>query len=171
MVNVFAEWHGMAHPEPADDVTRGRGGPGNAIDAGLYQEQQAAGTAPYPAFGPAQATYYIPRGQPTSGPQWFVVQVANAFRSSPARVTSDEYLLFTRPGPGSAWRNAIEPYLLASATAPQVDVSADGMATAVSPDAATLTVAPGQLPRGDRCLAGRDGGHRPSLHHRSWQPG
>jgi len=117
-----------------------------AIDAGLYQEQQAAGTAPYPAFGPVQATYYIPRDEPASGSQWFVVQVANAFRSSPATVTSDEYLLFTRPVPGGAWRNALEPYLLASATAPQVDVGADGMATAISPDAVTVTVAPGQLP-------------------------
>jgi len=117
-----------------------------AIDAGLYQEQQAAGTTPYPAFSPVQATYYIPRDEPASGSQWFVVQVANAFRSSPATVTSDEYLLFTRSVPGSAWQNAIEPYLLATATAPQVDVGADGLATAVSPDAATVAVAPGQLP-------------------------
>ena len=117
-----------------------------AIDAGLYQEQQAAGTAPYPAFGPVQATYYIPRAEPAGGPRWFVVQVANAFQSQPAAVTSDEYLLFTQSAPGDAWRNAIEPYLLANASAPQIAVGSDGLATAVSQDAATVTVAPGQLP-------------------------
>ena len=39
-----------------------------AIDAGLYQAQQAAGAAPYPAFSPAQATYYIPASEPAAGP-------------------------------------------------------------------------------------------------------
>jgi hypothetical protein len=117
-----------------------------AIDAGLYQEQRAAGTAPYPAFSPVQATYYIPRNEPARGPRWFVVQVANAFQSSPAMVTSDEYLLFTQAAPGGAWLNATEPYLLASASAPQVEVGADGLATAVGQDAASVTVAPSQLP-------------------------
>jgi hypothetical protein len=117
-----------------------------AIDAGLYQEQQAAGTAPYPAFGPVQATYYIPRDQPASGPRWFVVQVANAFTSNPEKVTSDEYLLFTQSAPGGAWQDTIEPYLLSGASAPRITVGADGLATAVSPDAASVAVAPGQLP-------------------------
>ena len=119
-------------------------GSSEAIDAGLYQERQ--GTAPYPPFGPVQATYYIPGNEPAGGTRWFVVQVANAFQSSPATVTSDEFLLFTQSAPGGAWRNAIEPYLLASATPPQVEVGADGLATAVSPDATTAAVAPGQLP-------------------------
>jgi hypothetical protein len=61
-------------------------------------------------------------------------------------VTSDEYLLFTQSTPGGAWVNTSEPYLLANATAPQIAVSADGLATAVSLDAATVTVAPSQLP-------------------------
>jgi hypothetical protein len=121
-------------------------GSSNAIDAGLYLEQQAAGTTPYPAFGPVQATYYIPGNEPAAGPRWFVVQVANAFQSSPATVTSDEYLLFTQSAPGGGWQNAIEPYLLASANPPQVKVGADGQATAVSPEAAGVAVAPGQLP-------------------------
>ena len=121
-------------------------GASDAIDASLYQQQQAAGTVPYPAFGPVQATYYIPGNEPATGPRWFVVQVANAFQSSPATVTSDEYLLFTQSAPGGAWQNTIEPYLLASATPPQVEVGADGQATAVSPGAAAVTVAPGQLP-------------------------
>jgi hypothetical protein len=117
-----------------------------AIDAGLYQEQQAAGTAPYPAFGPVQATYYIPRDEPASGPRWFVVQVANAFASNPKKVTSDEYLLFTQSAPGGAWVDTIEPYLLSGVSAPRITVGADGLATAVSPDAASVAVAPSQLP-------------------------
>jgi len=121
-------------------------GSSDAIDAGLYQEQEASGTAPYPAFSPVQATYYIPGGEPAGGPRWFVVQVANAFQSSPGTVTSDEYLLFTQSAAGGAWLNAIEPYLLAGTSAPQIAVGADGLASAVSPDAATVAVTPGQLP-------------------------
>ena len=117
-----------------------------AIDAALYQKQLADGTH-YPAFGPVQATYYIPRDEPAGrGPRWFVVQVANAFQSSPATVTSDEYLLFTQSVAGGAWQETIEPYLLASATAPQVMVGSDGLATAVSPDSGAVAVAPSQLP-------------------------
>ena len=78
--------------------------------------------------------------------RWFVVQVADAFKTSPSTVKSDEYLLFTQSTPGGAWQNTIEPYLLASATAPQIAVGTDGLATPVSPGAATVTVAPGQLP-------------------------
>jgi len=117
-----------------------------AIDAGLYQAQQAAGAAPYPAFAAAAATYYIPRDEPAAGPRWFVVQVANAFNSDPKKVTSDEYLLFTQSAAGGAWQDTIEPYRLSGASAPQIEVGADGLASAVSPDAASVTVAPGQLP-------------------------
>ena len=127
-------------------LARVESGSSYAIDAGLYQEQLADGTH-YPAFGPVQATYYIPRDEPAGrGPRWFVVQVANAFQSSPATVTSDEYLLFTQSAPGGAWQDTIEPYLLASASAPQVAVGSDGLATAVSPDSAAVAVAPSQLP-------------------------
>jgi hypothetical protein len=117
-----------------------------AIDAGLYQAQQAEGVTTYPPFGPVQATYYIPGAEPAGGLRWFVVQVANAFNSSPSQVTSDEYLLFTQSSPGGAWRNANEPFLLPSASAPQIAVGADGLATAVGPGAASVKVAPGQLP-------------------------
>jgi hypothetical protein len=117
-----------------------------AIDAGLYQEQQAAGTAPFPAFGAVQATYYIPRDEPGGGPRWFVVQVANAFDSNLKKVTSDEYLLFTQSAPGGAWQDTIEPYLLSGAGAQRIEVGADGLATAVGPDAASVAVAPSQLP-------------------------
>jgi hypothetical protein len=117
-----------------------------AIDTSLYQEQQAAGTAPYPAFGPVGATYYIPRDEPAGGPRWFVVQVANAFTANQKKVTSNEYLLFTQAAGGGPWQDTVEPYLLPGTTAPRVDVGADGLATAVSPDAGTVAVAPSQVP-------------------------
>jgi len=117
-----------------------------AIDAGLYQAQQAAGAAPYPAFSPAQATYYVPANEPASRPRWFVVQVANSFSADPEKVTSNEYLLFTQPAPGGAWVNTVEPYLLPGVSAPKIATGAGGLATAVTPDAATVAVAPGQLP-------------------------
>jgi hypothetical protein len=117
-----------------------------AIDAALYQMQGAAGTAPYPAFAPAQATYFIPAGEPATGPRWFVVQVGNAFSSAPKKVTSTEYLLFTQSAPGAAWQNAVEPYILSGASAPRIALGADGLATAVSPGATGVAVAPGQLP-------------------------
>jgi hypothetical protein len=117
-----------------------------AIDAALYQAQQAAGATPYPAFSPAQATYFIPRNEPATGARWFVVQVANAFSADPKKVTSNEYLLFTQAAAGGAWQDAIEPYLLPGASAPGITVGADGLATAVSLDTATVKVAPGQLP-------------------------
>jgi len=115
-----------------------------AIDAGLYQVQQ--GTAPFPAFGPARAAYYIPRAQPATGPRWFVAQVANAFSANPKKVTSNEYLLFTQATPGGPWLDAAEPYLMAGVNAPQIAVGADGLATAVSQDSLGVTVEPGQLP-------------------------
>jgi hypothetical protein len=117
-----------------------------AIDAGLYQSQRGAGTAPYPAFGPVQATYYIPRGEPASGPRWFVVQVGNAFTADPGKVTSTEYLLFTEQSPGGAWQDTLEPYLLSGVSVPRIALGADGLASAVSPDTAAVAVAPGQLP-------------------------
>ena len=117
-----------------------------AIDAGLYVTQSAAGTAPYPPFGPVQATYYIPGNEPASGPRWFVVQVANAFTANPKNVTSNEYLLFTQSASGGTWQDTIEPYLLSGADNPQIQTGTDGTATAVSPDAATVAVMPSQLP-------------------------
>jgi hypothetical protein len=117
-----------------------------AIDTGLYQRQRGLGVAPYPAFGPVNATYYIPRDEPAGGPRWFAVRVSNAFSANPKQVTSTEYLLFTQAVPGGTWRNAIEPYLLPGTDAPRIAVGADGLATAVSPTAATVAVAPGQLP-------------------------
>ena len=119
-------------------------GSSHAIDAGLYRAQQ--GTAPFPAFAPAQATFYIPRDEPATGPRWFVAQVANAFSADPQRVTSEEYLLFTQQGPGAPWQDAAEPYLTGGASAPQIAVGADGLASSVSPDSEAVAVGPARLP-------------------------
>jgi len=120
-------------------------GGSDAIDAGLYRMQVAAGGAPYPAFMPVQTTYYIPSAEPATGPRWFIANVANAFASSPEKVASTEYLLFTQATPGGPWENAIEPYQLAAADVPQIMVGGDGLATAVSVTSTSLAAAPGQL--------------------------
>jgi hypothetical protein len=116
-----------------------------AIDAGLYALQRASGAQPFPPFAPVAAAYYIPRSEPAGGTRWFVVRVANAFAAAPKKTTSTEYLLFTQAAPGARWQNAIEPYLLTGAAAPPIAVGPDGLATAVSPAAGALAVAPGQL--------------------------
>jgi len=120
-------------------------GSSDAIDAALYRGQQAVKGAHYPPFSAVQATYFIPGGEPATGPRWFAVQVANAFNSNPAKVTDTEYLLFTQAAPGGAWQNAIEPYILSTGSVPQVAVGANGLATAVSAGATADAVAPGQL--------------------------
>ena len=117
-----------------------------AIDSGLYLRQEATGAAPYPAFKPVGTVYYIPRTVPASGPRWFVVRVGNAFLTTPTKVSSTEYLLFTQATPGGPWRNAMEPYLLPGASIPQILIGADGFATPVATTATALAVAPGQLP-------------------------
>jgi len=126
-----------------------------AIDAGLYTVQAADGAAPYAAFTPVAATYYIPQAEPAGGTRWFVVQVSNAFSANPNKVTSTEYLLFTQAASGGPWQNAVEPYLLAGANAPQVAIGGNGLATAVSATATSLAVAPGQL--AERTAAAIDG--------------
>jgi hypothetical protein len=116
-----------------------------AIDAGLYTVQTAEGAAPYPAFTPVAATYYIPRAEPADGTRWFVVRVSNAFTADPNKVTSTEYLLFTQTATGGPWQNAVEPYLLTGADAPQIAVGGGGLATAVSPSTTSLAVPPAEL--------------------------
>jgi hypothetical protein len=118
-----------------------------AVDAGVYTIGRAAGQPPYPAFAPVKATYYIPQAEPADGPRWFVARVANAFSANPKKVTSTEYLLFTQSAPGGTWRNAVEPYLLTGANAPQIAIGGDGLAEAMSVTATSLADAPGQLAR------------------------
>ena len=121
-------------------------GSSDAIDVGQYRMQAAAGAAPYPAFAPVSSTYYLPASEPATGPRWFVVRVSNAFLSSPKKVSSAEYLLFTQATPGSPWKNAIEPYALSGANVPQPAIGADGLATAVTATTSALATSPGQLP-------------------------
>ncbi len=125
-----------------------------AIDAGLYRAQQAQNAAPYPAFGPRRALYYVPRQQ-TAYPRWFVVQVSNAYLDNPKKITGTEYLLFTQAAPGAPWKNAIEPYLLPGASAPQVALGTDGLATPVSAGATSLAVSPAKI--GQLTAASLDG--------------
>ena len=137
-------------------------GSSDAIDASLYQQGRASGAAPFPAFGPVRATYYLPRGEPASGPRWFAVRVANAFTAGRATVTSTEYLLFTQSSVGAPWLNALEPYLLSGAGAPPVATGPGGLATAVAPGAAGA-VAPGRLPAVTAAALDTAGGTRPAV--------
>jgi hypothetical protein len=113
-----------------------------AVDAGIYRMQQAENEAPYPAFGPQRAQYYIPRE--IAYPRWFVVQVSNADLASPAKITGTEYLLFTQAAPGASWKNTVEPYMVAGAAIPQVALGAGGLATPVTA-ATPLAVPLGQI--------------------------
>jgi len=116
-----------------------------AIDAGIYRVQQADNAAPYPAFAPRQAQFYIP-GEPVAEyPHWFAVQVANADLASPGKVTGTEYLVFTQAAPGAPWLNTVEPYVLAGAATPRVALGADGLATSVNPQTSSLAVMPAQI--------------------------
>jgi hypothetical protein len=101
-----------------------------AVDAGIYRTQQAESAAPYPAFGPQKAQYYIP--SETSYPRWFVVLVTNADLASPTKTTGMEYLLFTQAAPGAAWKNTVEPYVITGAAPPAVALGAGGLATPVT---------------------------------------
>jgi hypothetical protein len=112
-----------------------------AIDDGIDQMKKASGSAPYPAYGPAHATYYIPLESP-GYPHWFAVQVRNALASTPAQVINSEYLVFTQAAPGAPWENSIEPFILVGVTPPQVSIGADGYATAVTASQAGLMLSP-----------------------------
>ena len=143
----YTTTNNMANAQRSDTLLAGiETGSSYAIDAALYQAGRAVNSAPFAPFSPVRATYYRPRGEPAAGPRWFVVQVANAFAASPAKISSSEYVLFTQAVPGGAWLDTVEPYLLPGASATEVAVGADGLATAVSPGTAADAVAPGQLP-------------------------
>jgi hypothetical protein len=116
-----------------------------AIDAGIYRVQRAEKAAPYPAFGPRQTRFYIPRLPVAQYPHWFVVQVANASLARPSKVTGTEYLVFTQATPGAPWRNAVEPYVVGGAALPQLAVGADGLAIPVNPDATSLVMPPAAI--------------------------
>jgi hypothetical protein len=112
-----------------------------AIDGGIDQVKSASGSAPYPAYGPAHASYYIPLESP-GYPRWFAVQVQNALASAPGQVINSEYLVFTQGTPGAPWKDAIEPFILPGATPPQVAIDANGYATVVTANDAGLALSP-----------------------------
>lgn len=113
-----------------------------AIDAGIYRVQRAEKAAPYPAFGPEQTRFYIPREPAASYPHWFVAQVVNTSLAAPRKVDGIEYLVFTQAAPGAPWRDAVEPYVLGGHATPQVAVGAGGLATPVSAGTTSLAIAP-----------------------------
>ena len=112
-----------------------------AIDDGIDEMKKASGSAPYPAYGPAHASYYIPLESP-SYPHWFAVQVGNALATAPAQVINSEFLVFTQAAPGAPWKNAIEPFILGGATPPPVSLGPNGYATAVTASQAGLALSP-----------------------------
>jgi hypothetical protein len=112
-----------------------------AIDGGIDQVKSASGSAPYPAYEPAHASYYIPLESP-GYPHWFAVQVQNALASAPGQVIDSEYLVFTQGAPGAPWKNAIEPFIVSGVTPPQVAIGANGYATAVTASDAGLALSP-----------------------------
>lgn len=118
-----------------------------AIDAGIYRVQRAEKAAPYPAFGPQQAQFYIPREPAGSYPRWFVAQVVNTSLAAPRKVDGIEYLVFTQAAPGAPWRDAAEPYVLGGQATPRVAVGADGLATPVSANTTSLAIAPAAIAR------------------------
>lgn len=128
-----------------------------AIDAGIYRVQRAENAAPYPAFGPRQARFYIPSQPAGAYPHWFVVQAVNAGLSGARKVTGTEYLVFTQAAPGGPWRNTVEPYLVSGTAAPPVALGAGGLATPVAAGTTALAVSPAQV--AGLTAASLDGGH------------
>ena len=113
-----------------------------AIDSGIDQGKSASGAAPFPPYGPAHASYYIPL-EPSGGyPHRFAVRVQNAFASAPAQVINNEYLIFTQDAAGAPWKNAIEPFILNGVAAPQVAINTNGYATAVAASDPALALLP-----------------------------
>ena len=113
-----------------------------AIDAGIYQGQKAGNSAPFPAFGPVTATYYIPLEPPAAYPHWFAVHARNAFLSDPGKVVSGEYLVFTQASQGAPWLEQLEPFVVNASAEPAIALDANGHATAVTPGAANLVLSP-----------------------------
>ena len=115
------------------------GGGSLAIDAGIYDGQRASHAAPYPAYEPASASYYIPLESPVTYPHWFAVQVTNALSSS-GKVFNAEYVVFTQAAAGAPWLDSVEPFVLPSAPLPSIALNANGYATAVSSAGTSLTL-------------------------------
>ncbi|HUN36839.1 MAG TPA: hypothetical protein VMU95_32990 [Trebonia sp.] len=115
------------------------GGGSLAIDEGIYDAQRASHSAHYPAYGPASASYYIPRESPAAYPHWFAVQVTNALAST-GKAFNTEYVVFTQAAAGAPWLNSVEPFILPSAALPSIALDASGYATAVPTTGTSLTL-------------------------------
>jgi hypothetical protein len=118
-----------------------------ALDAGSYRQREAMRLGAYPAYGPLQSRFYIPREQAASYPHWFAVQVTNAIFTEPGTTRQPanvEYLVFTQSGPGARWLDAAEPYVPHGGT-PAITLDSAGLATAVAPSATGLAVPAGQI--------------------------
>jgi hypothetical protein len=118
-----------------------------AIDSGIYQGQRAGGSAPYPAYGPVAASYFIPLEQPAAYPHWFAVHVRNAFLSGSGKFINAEYLIFTQASPGAPWLEAMEPYIVNPRAEPAIALDANGFAAAVTPAGADLALPPSAASR------------------------
>jgi hypothetical protein len=119
-------------------------GGSQALDASVYTTRRAEGARPYPAYAPAGTQFYIPV-EPAAYPHWFAVKVTNQALGGKHQGLSTQYLLFSQSGPGAAWKDETEPYLLGGGAVPQVTLDASGYATAVSFDEPGLALPPSQL--------------------------
>jgi hypothetical protein len=119
-------------------------GGSQALDASVYTARRAERARPYPAYAPAGTQFYIPV-EPAAYPHWFAVKVTNQALGGKHQGLGTQYLLFSQSGPGAAWKDETEPYLLGGAAVPQVALDASGYATAVSFDEPGLAVTPSQL--------------------------
>ena len=121
-----------------------------AIDAGTYQMSRVTDPADsqYAPFTAEDAVYYIPRQPADAYPRWFAARVTYATLASPQHATGAGYVLFIQDAKDAAWKNVLEPYLLAAAgPAPFIETDAQGYAMqAPLTPAARLSAAPAQVP-------------------------
>jgi hypothetical protein len=115
-----------------------------ALDAGFYRAERGAKSAPYPAFTPAQAQFYIPR-EAAAYPHWFAALATNVGLAKGSRDLGIEYLVFTQAAPGAPWKDADEPYVPKGGAAATIALDADGLATAVAPGASGLALTPATI--------------------------
>jgi hypothetical protein len=122
-----------------------------AIDADAYQMSRVTDPADsqYAPFTAENAVYYIPRQPAGVYPRWFVAQVTYATLASPQHPTGAGYVLFVQDSKDAAWKNVLEPYLLAS-TRPASFIETDSQGYAIQAaltSAAGLVAAPVQIPQ------------------------
>ena len=121
------------------------------MDAGTYQMSRVTDSADsqYAPFTASNAIYYIPRQPAGVYPRWFAARITYATLASPQHATGAGYVLFLQDAKDAAWKNVLEPYLLASTgPAPFIETDAQGYAIqAPLTSAAGLTASPAQIPQ------------------------